>query len=838
MFPRPDESGHWSLWLAKAPPFPSYDSIDRNGFQQTPISIPAVAGATEALIEFGYDTNLYPTSRNDVGVSAANNNPYFFASESYSAVSCGSGCSIYIPAVPDRVVYYRVKWRDSSHNVVQTSTITAVVDNGSALAPAPPPTPTPTPTPSATPTPSPTVTPTPTPTPTPTATPTPTPTATPTPTPTPAPSSSAIFVTTDTTTKGDWKSVYGGEGFNTVNDAVSYPSYAQVNTTGNASLTWAASTTDTRGLQKNAVSGRIAARWDSSSSFSIDLNVSDGQTHQLALYVVDWDGTNRAERVDINDFATNANLSSQTVSQFNGGKYLVWNISGHVRMVVTKTGAKSAVVSGMYFGGTSPAPTPTPTPTPTPSPTPTPPILSVNLTNPTSNATFSLGDTVTIQATTSDSSGSVTAVTYSANSTVIGSSNSSPYTFNWSGMTAGTYSVIATAQDNLGISAQSAPIQVKVSKALKGVKGGKNSATTLSATLSQTTSAPTDSSTTNQLQSLQSQIDQAYDDFANERTMFNSAKAIETYLFAASFLAKSSDSMAGAPTPTSGVNDRIKKIVSYLSFCEDLMETDLISQATLSDAVKVNARSDLSIGQPQTTQFGSTDTSVLPNVVARITAVSANPFSTQTVSSDGSAYEVGGVSVTFGGIQAPIVSVSPTELLVIVPNGIPSGVADVVVSSREGFIDYGLANVSGSSPTILGVRGDTTSRAAALDSFGLSGRFNTTSPISWLGSDSATRLTIIATGVMSGLADSNLSNDVWINGKLTQNLAESVTVEARTSDGRVFNLPVEYAGVQGDQQGIEQVNFILVPDLAGAGNVQLTVTAGGRRSNTMIIAVN
>ena len=377
---------------------------------------------------------------------------------------------------------------------------------------------------------------------------------------------------------------------------------------------------------------------------------------------------------------------------------------------------------------------------------------------------------------------------------------------------------------------------MKISKALKSVRGGKNSANSLSSALSQTTSAATDS-TTNQLASLQSQIDQALDDFASEKYMFSAARAIETYLFAASFLSKSSNGLSGTQTPSSAMNDRLKKITSYLSFCEDLMTTDMISSATLSDSAKVNARVDLSIGQPQTTQIGSNETNVLPNVIARITAVSSSPFTTETVNANGSAYEVGDVSVTFGGLQAPIVSVSPTDLYVIVPDGIASGISDVVVTSREGFIHYGLANVSGSNPTILGVRGDTGNRAAAIDSFGSSAQFSTTSAISWLGSDSRTRLTIIATGVISGLANTNLNNDVWFNGRRLENFAESVTVEARTSDGRVFNLPVEFAGLQLEGAGVEQLNVILVPELAGAGNVQLTIKAAGVPSNSKTISV-
>lgn len=404
-------------------------------------------------------------------------------------------------------------------------------------------------------------------------------------------------------------------------------------------------------------------------------------------------------------------------------------------------------------------------------------------------------------------------------------------------MAAGTYTAAATAKDSKGATATSTSIQVKISKALKAVRGGKSAATSLS-TSSSSLSAAATTSASNQLQSLESQIDEAYDDFDVERNMFKAASDIDRYLFAASALAKVSVGLANQQVRNSAVSDRIKKIVSYLSFCDDLMTSDTISSATLSDAMKVNASADLSIGQPQTTQLGSSETKVLPNVMAHITAVSANPFSTQTASANGTAYELGDVSVTFDGVQAAIISVSPTDVIFVVPNGIPSGVTDVVVSSREGYIQYGLANVSGSNPTILGVGEDTSTRAAALDSFGYSGRFNTTAPLSWLGADSRTRLTIVATGVMSGLVNTDLNNDVWSNGKLVANLAESVTVEARLSDGRIFNLPVEYAGVQGDQPGIEQVNFILIPELSGAGDVQLTVTAGGRRSNAMTVTIN
>lgn len=145
MFPSYDGFGaaHEGIWLAKVPIWPGYDGINRNDFYQKPITVSAVGGATEALIEFGYDPNFYCTSRSEVCVSAASNNPYFFASESFTAVSCSSGCTINIPVIPNRVVYYRIKWRDSGHSVVQTSNTFLLAEDSApeGSAPAPPSTP-------------------------------------------------------------------------------------------------------------------------------------------------------------------------------------------------------------------------------------------------------------------------------------------------------------------------------------------------------------------------------------------------------------------------------------------------------------------------------------------------------------------------------------------------------------------------------------------------------------------------------------------------------------------------------------------------------------------------
>jgi hypothetical protein len=165
-----------------------------------------------------------------------------------------------------------------------------------------------------------------------------------------APSSTtAQFVKTDTTTQGNWTSSYGADGYNVLGDAVAYPAYAVLTPSGETFYTWAASTTDVRALQKVSASDRIAATWYSGSNFTIDVNLTDGNTHQLALYCLDWDSIGRVQTITLRDAQTAAVLDSRSVTAFSGGKYLVWNVSGRVIISIANNGGTNAVLSGIFF---------------------------------------------------------------------------------------------------------------------------------------------------------------------------------------------------------------------------------------------------------------------------------------------------------------------------------------------------------------------------------------------------------------------------------------------------------------------------------------------------------
>ena len=160
------------------------------------------------------------------------------------------------------------------------------------------------------------------------------------------------------------------------------------------------------------------------------------------------------------------------------------------------------------------------------------------------------------------------------------------------------------------------------------------------------------------------------------------------------------------------------------------------------------------------------------------------------------------------------------------------------VTSREGFISHGIASISGLNPTIF-LNAANSGQGAILNALGVyGGTFSTVTPAQYLGLDARTRLSILATGISTGLSNTDSSNDVWLgNGQMLANLAESVVVEARKSDGSTISLPVEYAGMQGGLTGLDQVNVVLPSGLAGSGSVQLTVVINGMRSNTITVVV-
>lgn len=166
--------------------------------------------------------------------------------------------------------------------------------------------------------------------------------------------SAALYVNTDTTTQGNWTGTYGSSGYSIFGGSTSLPSYANLSVSGTSFYEWEApGTSDSRALQTYAgSSARVAAcDYSNSGSFSFNLNLDDGQTHQVALYLLDEDYRSRSETIQISDANTGAILSSRSVSNFSGGDYVVYDLTGNVKItIINNSGSLNAVASGVFIG--------------------------------------------------------------------------------------------------------------------------------------------------------------------------------------------------------------------------------------------------------------------------------------------------------------------------------------------------------------------------------------------------------------------------------------------------------------------------------------------------------
>jgi len=90
----------------------------------------------------------------------------------------------------------------------------------------------------------------------------------------------------------------------------------------------------------------------------------------------------------------------------------------------------------------------------------TPPTVSIS--SPADGAAFVAPVNITLNATASDSDGTVQQVVFMANGAPIGTALTSPHTFTWNNAPAGTYTLTAVATDDDGATTTSAPVTITV----------------------------------------------------------------------------------------------------------------------------------------------------------------------------------------------------------------------------------------------------------------------------------------------------------------------------------------------------------------------------------------
>jgi hypothetical protein len=191
-----------------------------------------------------------------------------------------------------------------------------------------------------------------------------------------APAETAYITAMDTITKGNWKTVYGQEGYKFFGGgdepAQSLPAWVtSFTSSGCSGGTWAATTANEYALEKPAPStDHYAGRWDTSNTFdstcSITLTLTGG-THRVAIYFNDYNdagGFGRRQAITLLDgddsdkhLATrslgNGALGTDTWTEFGttGGRWFVFNLSGTKKIVIRNLyGFIPGVINGIFFG--------------------------------------------------------------------------------------------------------------------------------------------------------------------------------------------------------------------------------------------------------------------------------------------------------------------------------------------------------------------------------------------------------------------------------------------------------------------------------------------------------
>jgi uncharacterized protein (TIGR03437 family) len=351
-----------------------------------------------------------------------------------------------------------------------------------------------------------------------------------------------------------------------------------------------------------------------------------------------------------------------------------------------------------------------------------------------------------------------------------------------------------------------------------------------------------------QFDSLIASIEGAYAVFVTEQHRVASGEQAEKALRSAHLFVRAAKALSLARRHPAGVQNRLQIGASRLGQVWNMLTAAAAGGVQALGGEQAHAPSTNAppiIGPALTVSGASRASVVAPGSYATVFGnAEQSPLGgagegAALLRADALPFELAGASVTINGVAAQLFHAARSRVSFLVPADLAEGEAEVIVTSQDGYVSRGTVTIARVMPGLFtrdagggdAVAYNSQAAAGADGSFDVHANDN-------LGPDKRARAFLFATG-MSADASLNVdhANDVrGINSQILPNFAESVVVEARTSDARVFRLPVEFAGA-GRTPGIDQITVVLVPELRGAGRVELTLVVAGRRSNTAAVNV-
>jgi uncharacterized protein (TIGR03437 family) len=173
---------------------------------------------------------------------------------------------------------------------------------------------------------------------------------------------------------------------------------------------------------------------------------------------------------------------------------------------------------------------------------------------------------------------------------------------------------------------------------------------------------------------------------------------------------------------------------------------------------------------------------------------------------------------------APLLFVAPWQVNFQVPAGVAAGNAQVKVTSGTGVQTASNIPIAAAAPALFTLNGSGLAAAYADRVTGGTQVIEPAYALNGFGSYSAAPMS-----VGSGTDQTYLV--LYGTG------LEGVSTTAVTATVNGVNAPVVYAGPQGTFPGLDQVNLLVSPSLAGKGNVNVQVTVSGVSANAVQVTI-
>jgi uncharacterized protein (TIGR03437 family) len=204
--------------------------------------------------------------------------------------------------------------------------------------------------------------------------------------------------------------------------------------------------------------------------------------------------------------------------------------------------------------------------------------------------------------------------------------------------------------------------------------------------------------------------------------------------------------------------------------------------------------------------------------LASVTAAQTAPYPTAVSGTSVTIVDGAGVSMA-----APLVSVSPTQVMFLVPATVAPGIAQVNMTNGTATQTASNAEISAIAPGIITMNGLGLPAAVAV-SVAADGT-QTSQPVYTTDSNGA----VVASPI-------SLSNSGTVLVLFGSGIAAGGTaLTSATINGQ--NATVTYAGPSGGGNGLDQVNILIPAKLAGAGNVNVQVTTEVVPSNPVQVTI-